>query len=290
MNSSLEDRLHQNPVVGLSFLQRLNIVKDLDAHFVVILVISGWQNFLMILLQATPVQFSGSKRNNRICGSWFKLVSVFGQELFLVAKASSLPSSNVAAKFRKMKIPNHVTFLLCSYQTIFTSKECGRNHHKSCSYKVLEEEQNHKSSFTEESRGANNDDQLVENNSPDPNGQEAANKETYASIVSLNSIRLKHIFTVVCLWLSIVAVKTVLIKDIPPHLQRSLLSKAIKEQFGSLKYKHIKIRGYEDGYRYAFVEFIQPKSAHQAVQLWNHIVFFVATVVTMAVLALVVHP
>ncbi|KAI3758653.1 hypothetical protein L6452_06222 [Arctium lappa] len=51
-------------------------------------------------------------------------------------------------------------------------------------HKVLEEEQNHKSSFTEESRGANNDDQLVENNPPDRNGQEAANKETYASIVA----------------------------------------------------------------------------------------------------------
>ncbi|KAI3727891.1 hypothetical protein L6452_16513 [Arctium lappa] len=58
----------------------------LDAHFVVISVISGWQDFLIIFLQATPVQFSWSKRNNRICGSWFELVSVFGQELFLVSR------------------------------------------------------------------------------------------------------------------------------------------------------------------------------------------------------------
>ncbi|KAI3734359.1 hypothetical protein L6452_13827 [Arctium lappa] len=204
----------------------------LDAHFVVILVISGWQDFLMILLQATPVQFSWSKRNNRICGSVirngkfdlvlknrfelvlrsrfdlvsvfgqelvrvglcsrFDLVSVFGQELVRVGfcfdkqvvKVSSLPSSNVAAKISQNEDTQSRDLPAAVPVKPSSPRKNAEGITIEAAHKVLEEEQNHKSSITEESRGANNDDQLVENNSPDPNGQEAANKETYASIVA----------------------------------------------------------------------------------------------------------
>ncbi|KAI3729262.1 hypothetical protein L6452_17915 [Arctium lappa] len=205
----------------------------------------------------------------------------------IVAKASSLPSSNAAVKILKNEdtqsrdLPAAVPAVKPS-----SPPKNAEGITTEAAHKVLEEEQNHKSSFTEESRGANNDDQLVENNSPDRNGQEAANKETYASIVarpippqasrlvladkpSSSVVSATHVSSILPPK-QVPApsyVKTVLFKDIPPNLKRGILSKAIREKFGSLKYKHIKIRGYEDGYRYAFVEFIQPKSARQAVQV-----------------------
>ncbi|KAJ9549092.1 hypothetical protein OSB04_021635 [Centaurea solstitialis] len=138
-------------------------------------------------------------------------------------------------------------------------------------HKVLEKELNHKSSSTGETSGVKDDDDQP--NSPDSNGQESGNRETYASIVARQSSSSAISATPESSVLPPKQVpppryaKTVLIKDIPPHLNRDTLTKAIQDQLGSLKQKNIHIRGYEDGYSYAFVEFYQPKCARQAVQI-----------------------
>ncbi|KAI3757308.1 hypothetical protein L6452_04842 [Arctium lappa] len=169
---------------------------------------------------------------------------------FYVAKASSLPSSNAAVKILKNEdtqsrdLPATVPAVKPS-----SPPKNAEGITTEAAHKVLEEEQNHKSSFTEESKGANNDDQLVENNSPDRNGQEAANKETYASIVA---------------------------RPIPPQASRQVLADKPSSSVVSATHvssilppKQVPAPSYvkTDGYRYTFVEFIQPKFARQAVQV-----------------------
>ncbi|KAK1425739.1 hypothetical protein QVD17_21094 [Tagetes erecta] len=61
-------------------------------------------------------------------------------------------------------------------------------------------------------------------------------------------------------------VKSIRVKDLPPKLTEEALLEAVK-QFGPVKLKNIQIKEYfEDGYRYAFVEFDSTKSARSAVE------------------------
>ncbi|KAJ0818134.1 putative hydrolase [Helianthus annuus] len=61
-------------------------------------------------------------------------------------------------------------------------------------------------------------------------------------------------------------VKSIRVKDLPPKLTQESLLEAVR-QFGPVKEKNIQIKEYsQDGYRYAFVEFDNPKSAQTAVE------------------------
>ncbi|KVH96202.1 Nuclear transport factor 2 [Cynara cardunculus var. scolymus] len=198
----------------------------------------------------------------------------------IVAKASSLPSSNAAVKILQNKEKqSHDPPSVVPVKPSSPPKNA-EGTITEAAHKVLEKEQNHKTSSTEESSGAKNDDQLVEKNSPDSDGQESANKETYASIVAKpippQASRQVLADKPSSSTISTIPpkqgpapsfVRTVLIKDIPPHLKLNVLTKALRSRFGSLNHKYIQIQEYEDGYRYAFVEFNQPKSARQAVQV-----------------------
>lgn len=65
---------------------------------------------------------------------------------------------------------------------------------------------------------------------------------------------------------SIYDVKSIRIKDLPPKMTQESLLEVVK-QFGPVKNKNVQIKEYsEDGYRYAFVEFDNPKSARTAVE------------------------
>ncbi|KAI3744443.1 hypothetical protein L1987_57524 [Smallanthus sonchifolius] len=62
-------------------------------------------------------------------------------------------------------------------------------------------------------------------------------------------------------------VKAIRIKDLPPKMTEESLLEVVK-QFGPVKQNNIQIKEYsQDGYRYAFVEFDNPKSAHSAVEV-----------------------
>ncbi|KAI3818210.1 hypothetical protein L1987_12013 [Smallanthus sonchifolius] len=61
-------------------------------------------------------------------------------------------------------------------------------------------------------------------------------------------------------------VKAIRVKDLPPKMTQESLLEVVK-QFGPIKQKNIQIKEYsQDGYRYAFVEFDNPKSARTAVE------------------------
>ncbi|KAI3714324.1 hypothetical protein L1987_72921 [Smallanthus sonchifolius] len=59
--------------------------------------------------------------------------------------------------------------------------------------------------------------------------------------------------------------KTILVKNLPPQVTRKSLTQAFKG-CGPIRHRNIQIRGYHDGYRYAFVEFNNPRAAQQAVK------------------------
>ncbi|KAL8249844.1 hypothetical protein R6Q59_006712 [Mikania micrantha] len=60
--------------------------------------------------------------------------------------------------------------------------------------------------------------------------------------------------------------KAIRVKDLPPKMTQESLLEVVK-QFGSVKQKNIQIKEYsQDGYRYAFVEFDNLKSARTAVE------------------------
>ncbi|XP_076948019.1 uncharacterized protein LOC143620155 [Bidens hawaiensis] len=60
--------------------------------------------------------------------------------------------------------------------------------------------------------------------------------------------------------------KTILVMDLPPNVTHKSIARAVKE-FGPVKYKNIHIRGYDDDYTYAFVEFNKLGAANLAVQV-----------------------
>ncbi|XP_076948363.1 uncharacterized protein LOC143620583 [Bidens hawaiensis] len=60
--------------------------------------------------------------------------------------------------------------------------------------------------------------------------------------------------------------KTILVMDLPPNVTRKSIARAVKE-FGPVKYKNIHIRGYDDDYTFAFVEFNKLRAANLAVQV-----------------------
>lgn len=60
--------------------------------------------------------------------------------------------------------------------------------------------------------------------------------------------------------------KSIRIKDLPPKMTQESLLEVVKK-FGPVKHKNIQIKEYsEDGYRYAFVEFDNTKSARNAIE------------------------
>ncbi|XP_024988567.1 ras GTPase-activating protein-binding protein 2-like isoform X2 [Cynara cardunculus var. scolymus] len=60
--------------------------------------------------------------------------------------------------------------------------------------------------------------------------------------------------------------KSIRIKDLPPKITHDSLLEVVKK-FGPVKHKNIQIKEYsEDGYRYAFVEFDNTKSARSAIE------------------------
>ncbi|XP_071739266.1 nuclear transport factor 2-like [Rutidosis leptorrhynchoides] len=122
---------------------------------------------------------------------------------------------------------------------------------------------------------------------PAKNMQEVSNKISYASIVA-KEVTVASSDAVVVTKTSVVLgvpkasvkpspfatndprenldIKSIRVKDLPPKMTPESLLEHVKK-FGPVKQKNIQIKEYsQDGYRYAFVEFDNPKSARSAVE------------------------